>query len=99
MFFECENCEQSLCLSRYLISLLVFYYIVTTVYEGKERVVGFFSKEKDSEENNLACIIVFPPYQKQGFGRLLIQFSKYRRVIFLLDLVLLWISADTTVRL
>ncbi|KAI9209142.1 acyl-CoA N-acyltransferase [Polychytrium aggregatum] len=41
-----------------------------------ERFVGFFSKEKDSYENfNLACIMILPPYQKKGYGRLLIEFS------------------------
>lgn len=36
------------------------------------QVVGFFSKEKMSwDNNNLACILVFPPWQKQGLGQLL----------------------------
>jgi histone acetyltransferase HTATIP len=45
---------------------------------GEERVgsqgqvVGFFSKEKMSwDNNNLACILVFPPWQKQGLGQIL----------------------------
>jgi GNAT superfamily N-acetyltransferase len=38
--------------------------------------MGFFSKEKLSwDENNLACILVFPPYQRRGLGKLLIEFS------------------------
>jgi GNAT superfamily N-acetyltransferase len=47
------------------------------VGEGEERgsggqVVGFFSKEKMSwDNNNLACILVFPPWQKQGLGQIL----------------------------
>lgn len=40
------------------------------------RVIGFFSKEKESAENyNLACILSLPQYQRSGFGRLLIEFS------------------------
>jgi GNAT superfamily N-acetyltransferase len=36
------------------------------------QVVGFFSKEKMSwDNNNLACILIFPPWQKQGLGQIL----------------------------
>jgi histone acetyltransferase HTATIP len=39
---------------------------------GRGQVVGFFSKEKMSwDNNNLACILVFPPWQKQGLGQIL----------------------------
>lgn len=38
----------------------------------QNQVVGFFSKEKMSwDNNNLACILVFPPWQKQGLGQIL----------------------------
>lgn len=37
------------------------------------QVVGFYSKEKMSwDNNNLACILVFPPWQRKGLGQLLI---------------------------
>ena len=40
-------------------------------------IVGFFSKEKESSEDyNVACILTLPPYQRIGYGRLLIEFSK-----------------------
>jgi histone acetyltransferase HTATIP len=40
--------------------------------EQQGQVVGFFSKEKMSwDSNNLACILVFPPWQKQGLGQIL----------------------------
>ncbi|OAG03661.1 acyl-CoA N-acyltransferase [Paraphaeosphaeria sporulosa] len=40
------------------------------------QVVGFFSKEKTSwDNNNLACICVFPPWQKQGLAQVLIAAS------------------------
>lgn len=40
------------------------------------QVVGFFSKEKTSwDNNNLACICVFPPWQKQGLAQILIAAS------------------------
>ena len=39
-------------------------------------IVGYFSKEKCSEEAyNLACILMLPPYQRKGYGKLLISFS------------------------
>ncbi|PHU10389.1 hypothetical protein BC332_22249 [Capsicum chinense] len=38
-------------------------------------MVGYFSKEKHSEESyNLACILTLPPYQKKGYGKFLIAF-------------------------
>lgn len=37
------------------------------------QVAGFFSKEKMSwDNNNLACILIFPPWQKRGLGQVLI---------------------------
>jgi len=39
-------------------------------------IVGFFSKEKESSEDyNVACILTLPPYQRRGYGKLLIEFS------------------------
>lgn len=38
----------------------------------RPQVTGFFSKEKMSwDNNNLACILVFPPWQRKGLGALL----------------------------
>eukprot|EP00049_Salpingoeca_infusionum_P024139 m.14945 g.14945 ORF g.14945 m.14945 type:complete len:477 (-) comp6462_c0_seq1:1294-2724(-) len=52
------------------------FYVLTTVDEHGAHIVGYFSKEKESiDGNNLACICTFPPYQKQGFGRFLVEFS------------------------
>ncbi|CAI6334635.1 unnamed protein product [Periconia digitata] len=40
------------------------------------QIVGFFSKEKMSwDNNNLACICIFPPWQKQGLGQVLMAAS------------------------
>ena len=42
----------------------------------KDEAVGYFSKEKLSWDNyNLACILVFPPFQRRGYGKLLMAFS------------------------
>lgn len=36
------------------------------------QITGFFSKEKMSwDNNNLACILIFPPWQRKGLGGLL----------------------------
>ena len=54
-----------------------FLFYVLTEYDNKGfHIVGYFSKEKESaEEYNVACILVLPPFQKRGYGRLLIEFS------------------------
>lgn len=44
-------------------------------------IVGYFSKEKESTEDyNVACILTLPPYQRKGYGTLLIEFSKYKKL-------------------
>ena len=41
-------------------------------------IVGYFSKEKESTEDyNVACILTLPPYQRKGYGKLLIEFSEF----------------------
>ncbi|GMM33600.1 NuA4 histone acetyltransferase complex catalytic subunit [Saccharomycopsis crataegensis] len=52
------------------------FYVMTYRDEVGQHVVGYFSKEKESMENyNVACILTLPCYQRNGFGKLLIQFS------------------------
>ncbi|KAK3385000.1 histone acetyltransferase-like protein [Podospora didyma] len=42
----------------------------------RSHIVGFFSKEKMSwDNNNLACILIFPPWQRKGLGALLMGVS------------------------
>ncbi|KAL4956475.1 acyl-CoA N-acyltransferase [Aspergillus filifer] len=44
--------------------------------DGSHHILGFFSKEKLSwDANNLACILVFPPYQHKQLGKLLMGVS------------------------
>ena len=53
-----------------------FMYYTLTEYENNAwRVRGYFSIEKGTRSNSLACIMVLPPWQDRGFGRLLIHFS------------------------
>ncbi|ROW07305.1 hypothetical protein VMCG_03861 [Cytospora schulzeri] len=43
---------------------------------SRRQIVGFFSKEKLSwDNNNLACILIFPPWQRKGLGALLMGVS------------------------
>jgi len=52
------------------------FYILCEVDKWGSHIVGYFSKEKDSPDgNNLACILTLPPYQRKGYGKLLIAFS------------------------
>lgn len=58
------------------------FYIMTTSDERGFHIVGYFSKEKESSEDyNVACILTLPPYQRMGYGKLLIEFS-YQLSIF-----------------
>ena len=49
---------------------------LTEIVKPRGQVVGFFSKEKMSwDNNNLACILIFPPWQRKGLGALLMGVS------------------------
>jgi hypothetical protein len=39
------------------------------------RFIGYFSKEKQSTNRNLSCIMSLPCYQRRGFGSFIIEFS------------------------
>lgn len=52
------------------------FYVMTMFDSDGCHTVGYFSKEKNSFLNyNVSCILTLPPYQRQGYGRLLIDFS------------------------
>jgi GNAT superfamily N-acetyltransferase len=52
--------------------------VMTDTDEHGAHIVGYFSKEKYSPDDyNVACILTLPPYQRKGYGRLLIQFSTH----------------------
>jgi len=53
-------------------------YVLTDATSQFDHALGFFSKEKISyDDYNLACIVVFPPYQRKGYGTLLMEYSYY----------------------
>lgn len=52
------------------------FYILTECDNKGCHIVGYFSKEKNSPDDyNLACILTLPPFQRKGYGRLLISFA------------------------
>lgn len=52
------------------------YYIMCQRDDTGCHIIGYFSKEKESSENyNVACILTLPQHQRNGFGKLLIEFS------------------------
>lgn len=53
------------------------FYVLTEARPSFDHTFGFFSKEKISyNDYNLACIVTFPPFQKRGYGTLMIEFSQ-----------------------
>jgi histone acetyltransferase MYST1 len=53
-------------------------YILTDADAHRDHFLAYFSQEKVSyNDYNLACIVTLPPYQKHGYGMLLIEFSEF----------------------
>jgi histone acetyltransferase MYST1 len=60
----------------YDVDPFLFYVLCEMDAHGAHHIVGYFSKEKQSQENyNLACILTFPPYQRKGYGKFLMSIS------------------------
>eukprot|EP01105_Mastigella_eilhardi_P021999 TRINITY_DN5386_c0_g1_i2.p1 TRINITY_DN5386_c0_g1~~TRINITY_DN5386_c0_g1_i2.p1 ORF type:complete len:309 (-),score=82.15 TRINITY_DN5386_c0_g1_i2:77-1003(-) len=52
------------------------FYVLCEVDAQGCHMVGYFSKQPDSvDEYNLSCILTLPPYQRMGYGKILIAFS------------------------
>ncbi|KAH3900959.1 related to Histone acetyltransferase SAS2 [Saccharomycodes ludwigii] len=77
LFCQCLCIFTKLFLDNKSMFFMVDNYEFFVVYETDgNRPLGFFSKDFLSpEKNNLACILIFPPYQRRGLGSLLIEFS------------------------
>lgn len=59
----------------YDIDVFMFYVLCRRSERGYH-MVGYFSKEKISEQGyNLACILILPHEQRRGYGKILIDFS------------------------
>ncbi|XP_030751236.1 histone acetyltransferase KAT7 [Sitophilus oryzae] len=79
-----QYCQNLCLLAKFFLDHKTLYYdvepflfYVMTLVDGEGcHTVGYFSKEKNSFLNyNVSCILTLPPYQRQGYGRLLIDFS------------------------
>ena len=65
------------------------FYVLTVNDEYGSHLVGYFSKEKHCQQKyNVSCIMTMPQYQRKGYGRYLIDFSKYLFHQAVLDTVL-----------
>jgi histone acetyltransferase MYST1 len=54
------------------------FYVLTENDANGKHIVAYFSKENSNVSDfNLACIMVFPPYQRNGYGQFLISMSYY----------------------
>lgn len=52
------------------------FYVMTENDNTGCHIIGYFSKEKNSFLNyNVSCILTLPQYMRQGFGKMLIDFS------------------------
>ncbi|XP_049868186.1 histone acetyltransferase KAT7 [Pectinophora gossypiella] len=79
-----QYCQQLCLLAKFFLDHKTLYYdvepflfyVMTCADQEGCHIVGYFSKEKNSFLNyNVSCILTLPPYQRQGYGRLLIDFS------------------------
>lgn len=77
----CQNlCILSKCFLKtktlfYDVKTFLFYVMVKWDKNGGQ-LVGYFSKEKQPDNNyNLSCLLTLPHKQRMGFGKLLIEFS------------------------
>ncbi|XP_023955158.2 histone acetyltransferase KAT7 [Bicyclus anynana] len=79
-----QYCQQLCLLAKFFLDHKTLYYdvepflfyVMTCADNEGCHIVGYFSKEKNSFLNyNVSCILTLPPYQRQGYGRLLIDFS------------------------
>lgn len=79
MYNECRN-------NKEFINNFGHVHMYTKEIASKNGYIRFslvMFQEKNSFLNyNVSCILTLPPYQRQGYGRLLIDFSKYTRTSF-----------------
>ncbi|QLG72365.1 hypothetical protein HG535_0D00720 [Zygotorulaspora mrakii] len=77
LFCQCLCLFTKLFLDNKSMYFKVDHYEFYIVYETEStKPMGFFSKDLVSyQQNNLACILTFPPYQRRRLGSLLLEFS------------------------
>ena len=45
-------------------------------------LLWIFQEKESSEDYNVACILTLPQYQRMGYGKLLIEFSKCKFLLY-----------------
>lgn len=77
LFCQCLCLFTKLFLDNKSMYFKVDHYEFYIVYEtGFNKPMAFFSKDLVSyQQNNLACVLTFPPYQRRRLGSLLLEFS------------------------
>ena len=69
------------------------FYVITQFDENGARFVGYFSKEKRCPKDyNLSCIMTLPVRQRQGWGNLLIDFSKFWSLWRVAEVLIMYVS-------
>ena len=57
---------------------VVVYCCITSYHFNYVKLPACNIQEKESTEDyNVACILTLPPYQRKGYGKLLIEFSRF----------------------
>jgi GNAT superfamily N-acetyltransferase len=83
-FFERVYCENLCYISKLFLDhkrfdrfdVSNFYFYCVGEWDSRGfHLVGYFSKEKQSTNRNLSCIMLIPCYQRRGFGSFLIELS------------------------
>lgn len=60
---------------RFDVSNFYFYIVGQWIDNSGFRLIGYFSKEKQSTNRNLSCIMSLPCFQRKGYGSFIIEFS------------------------
>ena len=87
-FFERVYCENLCYLSKLFLDhkrfdrfdVSNFYFYIVGEWVPRDvgdgfRLIGYFSKEKQSTNRNLSCIMSLPCFQRRGYGSFIIEFS------------------------
>ncbi|ELU41339.1 MOZ/SAS family domain-containing protein [Rhizoctonia solani AG-1 IA] len=88
-----------ICLPQLLTTLFFdtehfMFYILTDADAHRDHFLAYFSQEKISyDDYNLACIVTLPPYQKRGYGMLLIEFNSVYATLSSYDGRSTWVLA------
>jgi hypothetical protein len=68
LFLESKSVKES-------VKMFHFYVLCEEKKKDEFRMVGYFSRAKDSYQHNVSCLLVIPTTQNYGYGRFLIEFS------------------------